>query len=103
MNNFVVDMASATQNVPYEFKSIMHYGAYAGCIDATKPTIIPILKYNVSLAELGSSKLPTEYDYLHINLLYCAGNLCRDAIKIPAILLTHYSCMCRAGTSTVFL
>ena len=86
LKDFVIIGMSATQNVPYEFKSIMHYDAFAASINDSEPTIIPFPWYNVSLHELGSSTVPTEYDYLHINLLYCEGELFCSSQKFQQIM-----------------
>ena len=60
-----------TQGVPYDYKSIMHYECFA----ATKNYhhVMRPLTLEVTPQDLGSAALPTDYDYLHINLLYCPG------------------------------
>ena len=86
VKDFVISWTSATQNVPYEFQSIMHYNAFAASISDSEPTIIPFPWHNVSLHELGSSPLPTDYDYLHINFLYCEGDLVCNSEKFQKIM-----------------
>ena len=61
-----------TQQVPYDIKSLMHYTAFAFTKDSTKPTIVP-LDPQIKLESLGSSHIPTYFDLLHINFLYCKG------------------------------
>ena len=60
-----------TQGVPYDYHSIMHYRSSSYPI-IKEPTILSLID-SVNVSDLGSAPLPTEYDYLHINLLYCQG------------------------------
>ena len=62
-----------TQGVPYDYYSIMHYEYFAASKN-NLPTMLP-LNPNIRPKDLGSASLPTEYDYLHINLLYCQGDV----------------------------
>lgn len=64
------DKCVTTQGVPYDYHSIMHNS----CLFASKngsPTLLPLVSMDTN--EVGVAKLPSEYDYLHINLLYCGG------------------------------
>ena len=60
-----------TQGVPYDYHSIMHFKSSAHPVTGNS-TIVP-LGVELKKADLGSALSPTEYDYLHINLLYCEG------------------------------
>ena len=62
-----------TQGIPYDFKSVMHYGAYAFSIDRRRlPTIEP-LDSNIPLSELGQREGFSPSDIVHVNTLYCGG------------------------------
>ena len=61
-----------TQGIPYDHRSIMHYKSSIYSIFG-ETTILPLIA-GVNVTDLGSAPLPTEYDYLHINLLYCQGD-----------------------------
>ena len=70
---FKVSQSSTTQNLPYDYHSIMHYKAF----ELSKNTTPTIKSLNASVPEcsLGNSKVPTSLDILHINLLYCDGKM----------------------------
>ena len=59
-----------TQGVPYDYYSIMHYTCYTGSKNQL-PTMLPQVAGITD--QVGMGELPSEYDYLHINLLYCGG------------------------------
>ena len=59
-----------TQGVPYDYHSIMHYSCFFGSKNSW-PTLLPLVSMDTK--EVGVAELPSEYDYLHINLLYCGG------------------------------
>ena len=61
-----------TQGIPYDYHSIMHYKSTMHS-NTGEPTILPSIA-SMNATDLGSAPLPTEYDYLHINLLYCQGD-----------------------------
>ena len=61
----------STQNVPYDYHSIMHFISKLHPVTG-EPTIVSLMA-GLNASDLGSALLPTEYDYLHINLLYCEG------------------------------
>ena len=61
----------STQNIPYNYKSLMHYQAYAGSTN-DKPTIEP-LDDRIPLEDLGSAKDIGEYEILHLKKWYCGG------------------------------
>ena len=62
---------STTNGIPYDYRSIMHYSAFAFSANG-QPTVIP-LAAGVSLSELGQRTAMTELDIDHINLLYDCG------------------------------
>ena len=64
------------QQLPYDIYSIMHYGSY--CFSANgMPTLLyyssPHSQDTAKLVKVNRTSVPTEYDYLHVNLLYCEG------------------------------
>ncbi len=61
---------STTQGVPYDYDSLMHYGAYAFTRNGG-PTIEP-LNSGVSLDALGQRSGFSTYDLEHVNVLYCS-------------------------------
>ena len=72
-HNFEINPLTSTQGLPYDYKSIMHYRCTAfRRKDFNGFSIIPV---NSSIPPdlLGSAIEPTEYDFLHINLMYCGG------------------------------
>lgn len=77
-----------TQGVPYDYKSIMHY-EYLAASKNSQPTMEP-LNPNITLEDLGSALAPTEYDYLHLNLLYCQGNVKLSVVINPSSFLRKY-------------
>ena len=66
-----MDSEAGTQGVPYDYASIMHYDEFEGSKNG-KRVIVPlgIIPEGVIL---GQVEYPSEYDYLHVNLLYCKG------------------------------
>ena len=58
-----------TQGVPYDFDSVMHYGAYAFSRNGY-PTIEPRDKY-LPLSKMGQREGLSPKDMKHINSLYC--------------------------------
>ena len=70
-------LPAVSQGLPYDVNSLMHfrpdaYAKYSGLI-----TITP-KRRDVSWKD---TVLPTSYDYLHINLLYCGGKTITLAFK----------------------
>ncbi|GAB1600720.1 astacin-like metalloprotease toxin 2, partial [Argonauta hians] len=55
-----------TQNLPYDYRSIMHYGPYAFAIDRSIPTIIPLKKGAIIGQRSGMSQL----DIIQFQRLY---------------------------------
>ena len=73
-HNFDIFYKASTQQVPYDFQSIMHYGSY--CYSSNgKPTLLQRVhsEDRVEFVKVKTVKLPSDYDYLHLNLLYCEG------------------------------
>ena len=68
---FKISESSSTQNLPYDYHSIMHYKAFEFSKNIT-PTI-QSLNASIPQCSLGNSGVPTSFDILHINLLYCEG------------------------------
>lgn len=60
-----------TQGVPYDLRSIMHYGAFAFSRNG-RPTIEPV-DSSVSQNSLGQRNGFTQLDIQHVNTLYCGG------------------------------
>ena len=73
MNNFrlIDESTGTTNNIPYDFDSIMHYDAYAFSRN-NEPTIEP-LSDTVSLGRLGQRSQLSQYDLDHVRELYCRG------------------------------
>ena len=72
-HNFEINQLASTQGLPYDYKSIMHYPCTAYVRkDRGSFSIIPV-NSSIPPRLLGSSIEPTEYDFLHINLVYCGG------------------------------
>ena len=72
--NFQVQKNSTTQQLPYDFESIMHFRHNAFSKDLRQSTIIAV-NSSISPNQLGASKLGTSLDFLHLNILYCGGGL----------------------------
>ena len=60
---------STTQGVPYDYSSVMHYGAYAFSRNGY-PTIQPT-DPGISLDTLGQRTGLSTFDLEHVNVLYC--------------------------------
>ena len=64
-DDFTVDYNSEAQGIPYDFESIMHYGKFTGTKNEQQ-VIVPYGNWDP-----GKLDYPSQYDYLHVNLLYC--------------------------------
>lgn len=74
-NDFAIDHSGTTpQGIPYDYTSIMHLHKTAFSIHQQKPTIVPALPEAFE-HHIGPTEFPTSLDYLHINILYCGGNI----------------------------
>ena len=69
---FNIEVKSTSQNLPYDYFSVMHHYHNSFSSSCRLSTMIPV---NLSIAPecLGTSTVTTELDLLHINLLYCGG------------------------------
>ena len=67
----VNEAMSTTNDVPYDYDSIMHYDAYAFSRN-DRPTIEP-LDDSISLDRLGQRTHLSKLDLDHIKELYCQG------------------------------
>ncbi len=70
-NNFKIIKGTSTQNIPYDFDSIMHYDAYA-FTNNREPTIQP-LNSTIPLSRIGQRSTLSDQDIRHIEALYCEG------------------------------
>ena len=72
-SNFDVVSTSfaTTQAIAYDFRSLMHYDAYAFTRNG-KPTIVP-LDSGISLSSLGQRDDLSDSDLQHVRTLYCGG------------------------------
>lgn len=72
-----------TQGVPYDYGSVMHYGARDFSRNG-QPTIIP-LDPNVPLSRLGQREGFSPSDITHVNALYCGGMYLRISESTHAV------------------
>ena len=71
-DNFRIERNSDTQNIAYDYDSIMHYDAYAFSSN-DQPTIQPVDE-TIPLTRIGQRNALSERDKRHIQQLYCKGN-----------------------------
>lgn len=64
----VSQSAATTQGITYDFRSIMHYDAYAFSSNG-RPTIEP-RNTGVKLSRIGQREGFTDLDLQHVNILY---------------------------------
>jgi hypothetical protein len=55
---------------PYDFGSIMHYGATAFALDLSRPTIIPLPQYQSQAGQMGQRTAASDNDHNLMELLY---------------------------------
>ena len=72
--NFDPVKDSTSQGLPYDFSSIMHFRHNAFSYHRHKSTVVSQTR-TIPKAKIGNSDTGTEFDYLHINILYCGGKL----------------------------
>ena len=72
MENFRVQTKSTSQGVSYDFRSIMHFRHNAFAHSCYRSTIVP-RNHTIPITILGSSANATDFDFMHLNLLYCGG------------------------------
>ena len=75
--NFQIFPKYISQEIPYDYASIMHYPASEFSKNG-QVTIVPA-NNSVSPDVLNSAITPTPYDYLHVNFLYCGGKRAKRA------------------------
>ena len=67
---------ACSQLLPYDIYSIMHYGSYSASANGM-PTLLhyssPHNQDTAELVKVNMTRVPSKYDYLHLNLLYCEG------------------------------
>ena len=80
--NFRIKYDGISQNLPYDYASVMHY-RHSSHSKTGRPVIIP-RRRSIPITYLSSSPVPTDLDYLHINLLYCGGTA-------TICILAHYA------------
>ena len=75
-SSFEKCMDTITHGLPYDYRSVTHHSAFH-LARGSQPVIVP---KNRSIPEdilgSGNDQFPTEYDILHINLVYCDGKSC---------------------------
>ena len=78
--HFVVQDGATSQELPYDYSSIMHFrhNAFSRPM-CQKSTVLPSNQC-IPKKKLGSSYTGTELDFLHINLLYCGGMFAKDCM-----------------------
>lgn len=72
-HNFDVEQNQTSQGLSYDYMSVMHFccSMFARC--RRHPTLIPKRSFQLPCFCMGEAKLPSDLDYLHVNLLYCGG------------------------------
>ena len=60
------------QGIPYDFDSLMHYGAYDFAINRNIPVIRP-RSSSISLSRIGQRNRLSPYDIMQVNIRYCPG------------------------------
>ena len=78
----MIQSRSTSQELPYDFRSIMHFRHNAFSRVPCTSTLVPRSR-RIPKTILGSWTTPTDLDFLHLNLLYCGGT---DADLIYAVL-----------------
>ena len=67
---------------PYDFGSIMHYGANYFALDLSRPTIIPRPQYQGEAAQMGRAQTASDNDHNHMALLY-NSQMAETAFRAP--------------------
>ena len=60
------------QGIPYDFDSLMHYGAYGFAINRNIPVIQP-RSSSISINRFGQLSRLSSYDIMQVNIKYCPG------------------------------
>ena len=71
-HNFNRHAQGEVQGIPYDFDSLMHYGAYAFAINRNVPVIEP-RDSSISISRLGQRDKLSPYDIMQVNIRYCPG------------------------------
>ena len=73
-NNFNRQSGSVAdvQGIPYDFDSLMHYGAYGFAINRNIPVIRP-RSSSISINRFGQRNRLSPYDIMQVNIKYCPG------------------------------
>lgn len=79
-----------TQGVPYDYSSIMHYGAYAFSIN-NQPTIVPI-QPGVTVNSIGQRTELSPNDLAHVSALYCSDGKTSFISLLFSFSLTKVQC-----------
>ena len=74
------------QGIPYDYDSLMHYGAYAFAKNRSIPVIQP-KDPSVDLRRLGQNWMFSQNDILQVNKRYCPG-------MDITVNLMHIMCTC---------
>jgi len=71
-HNFERQAQGKVQGIPYDFDSLMHYGAYDFAINRNIPVIKP-RDSSISISRLGQRDKLSPYDIMQVNIRYCPG------------------------------
>ena len=76
--------------MPYDYVSVMHFegNEYS---ENNQTTISAYTNGNEHISLGTGNGLPTEYDFLHIYLLYCEGNCIEVKNNIEVVELYYYN------------
>ena len=80
------------QGIPYDFDSIMHYGAYDFAIDNNVPVIQP-QDSSISVSRLGQRSRLSPYDIMQVNIRYCPGMFQTVAVTVVKCYVHRYAHM----------
>ena len=91
---------------PYDFGSIMHYGANYFALDLSRPTIIPKPQYQREAEQMGQRVALSETDHNMMAVLYFS-QMNESTIRVPtgrprATVSTVPTCCWRWSDCTVF-
>lgn len=68
---------STTQNLPYDYYSVMHFKRNQFSTHERRTTVKPTHE-EINANDLGLSGFPSVTDYLHVRFLYCEGTGCAE-------------------------
>jgi astacin len=84
-----------TYGTPYDFASIMHYGAFTAAIDMSRPTMTPKSNRAQNLPIMGQRKRLSQSDINLLNAMYCKSN-CQDRNVYCGVWSVHNLCRTQA-------